>query len=237
MLAERGAAPAPVSRTHRSGRPRVTVRPNYVGPPRWLDGEGRTRAEACGIRRPKRPPSDPGSTVPRPKIAAVERRKATRPAQRARAPQGVGLEMTAPFGAPPPHLSGAQDEGAPGAFKQPGPGAAVSEKPQPKNPDGTGRVGNLTFTLAGAKRARGRRISGAYRCTGASDAADHSAVLPGAGRLRRRQCRSGRDRFDAGQRDATRIRRSPAPRKPPARRTTGGRRAASPARRSTPCAG
>ncbi|MEA2979762.1 MAG: hypothetical protein QOF09_1585 [Alphaproteobacteria bacterium] len=42
--------------------------------------EGRPRAEARGIRGPKRPPSDPGSTVPGTQNAAVERRKATRPA-------------------------------------------------------------------------------------------------------------------------------------------------------------
>ena len=32
-MAERDAAPAAVPRKHGSGTPRVTVRPNYVGPP------------------------------------------------------------------------------------------------------------------------------------------------------------------------------------------------------------
>ena len=42
---------------------------------RWL---GRTRAEACGIRRAECPLSEPGSTVPRHEIAAAVRREATR---------------------------------------------------------------------------------------------------------------------------------------------------------------
>ena len=54
---------------------------------RWLDGEGRTRAEARGIRGVKSPPSDPGSAVPRTQIAAVGRRKATRSPLRARPPK------------------------------------------------------------------------------------------------------------------------------------------------------
>jgi hypothetical protein len=58
-MAERGAAPAPVSRKHRSGRLRVTVRPNYVGPPfsglvgdRWNGGE--SRRDQAGQRPPSR---------------------------------------------------------------------------------------------------------------------------------------------------------------------------------------
>ena len=80
------AAPADVPRKRISGRPRVTVRPNYVGLPsmagRGPDERGR---KPCGIRRTG-PPSGPGSTVPKPKIAAVERRKATRLGVSARPP-------------------------------------------------------------------------------------------------------------------------------------------------------
>ena len=47
-MAERGAAPAPVSRKHRSGRPRVTVRLNYVGPPlAGLHGDRMNGGETC----------------------------------------------------------------------------------------------------------------------------------------------------------------------------------------------
>src|SRR3954471_12400977 len=59
------------------GQPSV---PTTWGCLQWLEGEGRTRGEARGIRGVKSPPSDPGSAVPRTQTAAVERRKATRPA-------------------------------------------------------------------------------------------------------------------------------------------------------------
>ena len=65
------------------------------------------------------PSSVPGSTVPKPKIAAVERRKARRPASWAGGPgryrdrpdrkagHGCGASAPAPFGAPPPRVLGA----------------------------------------------------------------------------------------------------------------------------------
>jgi len=74
------AAPAPVSRKHGPGRPRVTVRPHYGGPPFAGWTRDRTNGgETCRDQGAKRPRPDPGSTVPEPEIAAVERRKASRP--------------------------------------------------------------------------------------------------------------------------------------------------------------
>ena len=93
---------------------------------RWLDGEGRTRAEARGIRGVKSPPSDPGSAVPRTQIAAVGRRKATRSPLRARPLEfarsarawrvKAGDHEVAPFGAPLPR-SGANSPGPWGISK------------------------------------------------------------------------------------------------------------------------
>ena len=59
------------------GRPRVTVRPHYGGPPlKRLDGTGRAGRklrDRAGEEPAVRVPED---TVPKPKIAAVKRRKA-----------------------------------------------------------------------------------------------------------------------------------------------------------------
>jgi hypothetical protein len=72
------AAPADVPRKRISGRPRVTVRPNYVGLPS-MAGQGKDqRGESLVVGPVKSRPSDPVSTVPRSQIAAVERRKASR---------------------------------------------------------------------------------------------------------------------------------------------------------------
>ena len=101
------AAPAPCLRdARRPARRRVTVRPQYGGRPRmrWTrDWPARRKQRAVG--RATSSPSDPGSSVPRPKIASVERRKATRLTFQARGPQG--LDQVAPFGAPPPSLRAA----------------------------------------------------------------------------------------------------------------------------------
>jgi hypothetical protein len=62
-----------------SGRPGVTVRANYVALPLLTAGRGqdeRGRKPAGSGTRQR--PSCPGSTVPSPQIAAMERRKATR---------------------------------------------------------------------------------------------------------------------------------------------------------------
>ena len=68
------AAPTPVPRKRRSGRPRVTVRPNYVGlPMSGLDVDRMNGGETCRDKGGTRPLSGPGSTVPEPKIAAMER--------------------------------------------------------------------------------------------------------------------------------------------------------------------
>jgi hypothetical protein len=53
----------------RSGRPRVTVRANYVGLPSMAGRGTDERGESCGDHG-RKPCPDPGSTVPRPKIAA-----------------------------------------------------------------------------------------------------------------------------------------------------------------------
>jgi hypothetical protein len=93
------AAPADVPRKRISGRPRVTVRPNYVGLPFSGLDAGRTngaKAPGSGGRRVRR--LDPGSTVPKPKIAAVERRKATRSPLRARPPRPAKARKGQPGG-------------------------------------------------------------------------------------------------------------------------------------------
>ena len=81
-----------------------------------LDGTGR-----AGRKPRDRAGEEPAVRVPEARSRGPKSPRwsagGARPAQRARAPQGVGLE-TAPFGAPPPHLSGARTEGAPGASKQ-----------------------------------------------------------------------------------------------------------------------
>ena len=76
-----GAAPAPVPRKHGPGRPWVTVRPHYGGPPfNGLDGTGRAGRKPCARACEEQAVRVPEATVPEPKIAAVERREATRPA-------------------------------------------------------------------------------------------------------------------------------------------------------------
>ena len=124
-----GAAPAPVPRKHGPGRPWVTVRPHYGGPPfNGLDGTGRAgrkpRARACeeqAVRVPE-------ATVPRPKIAAVERREAPC-AKGARAAWRRFRDSASRRSAPSP--SGARTEGAPGASKNiPGLRFAAPENPR-----------------------------------------------------------------------------------------------------------
>ena len=113
-----GAAPAPVPRKHGPGRPWVTVRPHYGGLPfSGLDGTGRAERKLRDRAGEEPAVRVPEATVPRPKIAAVERREATRPAQRVRTPQGVGYRDSASRRSAP-SLSGARTEGAPGASKQ-----------------------------------------------------------------------------------------------------------------------
>ena len=77
-----GVAPAVVARNHGSGRPRVTVRPYYEGLPiARLDAGRMNGGESCRDRgKRKASPSGHGRTAPQPKIAAVERREARRPA-------------------------------------------------------------------------------------------------------------------------------------------------------------
>ena len=58
-MAEQGAAPADVPRKRISGRPRVTVRPNYVGLPSMAGRGPDERGESPGIRRAKSPLSGP----------------------------------------------------------------------------------------------------------------------------------------------------------------------------------
>ena len=74
-MAERGVAPACVLRKHTSA---PGSRPTQLrGSAHARAGRGKDeRGESPGIRRAKSPLFDPGSTVPRPKIAAAERRKA-----------------------------------------------------------------------------------------------------------------------------------------------------------------
>jgi len=117
-MVERGVAPAGVVRSHALGRPRVTVRPHYGGLPARA-GRDRTsgaKAPCWGRWRAGRP--SPGSTVPKPKIAAVKRREACRSASWAGGPSrwrdrpdrkaghGVRRSAPAPVGASPPHIEG-----------------------------------------------------------------------------------------------------------------------------------
>ena len=82
-----GAAPAPVPRKHGPGRPWVTVRPHYGGPPfNGLDGTGRAGRKLRARAGEEPAVQVPEATVPEPKIAAVERRKATRLTFQARGP-------------------------------------------------------------------------------------------------------------------------------------------------------
>src|SRR5437773_1584994 len=69
-------------RYHGSGRPRVTVRPCYAGLPiARLDAGRMNGGESCRDRGTRKAsPSGHGRTAPQPKIAAVERREARRPA-------------------------------------------------------------------------------------------------------------------------------------------------------------
>ena len=73
-MAEQGAAPALVPRKHKSGTPRVAVRPNYVGLPVTAARGKDERGESRVIGRVMSSLSDPGSTAPGREIAAVERR-------------------------------------------------------------------------------------------------------------------------------------------------------------------
>jgi hypothetical protein len=98
------AAPAVVPRKRNPGRPRVTVRPYYGGPPfSGLDAGRMNGGETCRDQGGRGAPCPaPEATVPEPKIAAVERRKALRPPNlRAHRPQGRKPKV-APPGAPPP---------------------------------------------------------------------------------------------------------------------------------------
>ena len=93
----------------------LTVRPYYEGLPIDRLDEGRMNGgESCRDRgKRKASPSGHGRTVPRPKIATVERREARRPASSAgglrrsgdrpdrEASHGCGASAPAPVGAPP----------------------------------------------------------------------------------------------------------------------------------------
>src|SRR5437667_5734604 len=112
-----------------------TVRPYYKGLPIVRLDEGRTNGgESCRDRGEDNPHlSGHGRTVPRPKIATVERREARRPASLAgdpwrsrdrpdrKAGQRVRRSAPAPVGAPPP-LADARDgkagKGDPGALQK-----------------------------------------------------------------------------------------------------------------------
>ena len=62
------------------GRPRVTVRPHYGGLPfSGLDGAGRTGRKPRDRAGEEPAVRVPEATVPKPKIAAVKRRKACAP--------------------------------------------------------------------------------------------------------------------------------------------------------------
>ena len=109
---------------------------------------------------------------------------------------------------------------------------AVSKKPQLQHRIGANPGDSLTLTIASAKRIHGgesgRRSPNAHRGTSA---------LPRAFGLRRRQRQArvhGRAREDRFGPFAARPRLR---KHPPRAIRSGGRKAASPARRSTPCAG
>src|SRR3569833_3657190 len=88
-MAEPDVAPAGGARNLALGRPRVTVRPHYEGLPfSGLDGTGRAGRKPRARAGEEPAVRVPEATVPEPKIAAVERRKATRLTHQARGPQG-----------------------------------------------------------------------------------------------------------------------------------------------------
>jgi large subunit ribosomal protein L36 len=103
-----------------SGRPRVTVRANYVGLPSMAGRGTDEGGESRPIKGSGAPCPVPGSTVPRPKIAARGAPRGDAPRSGSRKPSAcarpsqtslhgvagitaVGLH-TAPFGAPPPRI-------------------------------------------------------------------------------------------------------------------------------------
>src|SRR5215203_3658170 len=89
-ITERGAAPADVPRKRISGRPRATVRPNYVGLPS-MAGRGRTNAggsprdqggEEPAVRPRKRGPEDTNRRGGAPEGVRAALKRAPRPAWR-----------------------------------------------------------------------------------------------------------------------------------------------------------
>lgn len=108
MRAGRNAAPAVVPRKHDPGRPRVAVRPNYVGPPfSGLDAGRMNGGESCrdqGERNAPRPSPEARPRVR--KVAAMERRAARALRHWAPRPKGANQDV-APLGAPSPHPCGA----------------------------------------------------------------------------------------------------------------------------------
>ena len=101
-MAEQGAAPALVPRKHKSGTPRVAVRPNYVGLPVTAARGKDERGESRVIGRVMSSLSDPGSTAPGREIAAVERR--TVRVRRSGRPRRKAWTSRALLGAPLPHV-------------------------------------------------------------------------------------------------------------------------------------
>ena len=79
------AAPAGGARNPALGRPRVTVRPHYGGLPfSGLNGAGRAERKLRARAGEEPAVRVPEATVPKPKIAAMERCEAGARAQRAR---------------------------------------------------------------------------------------------------------------------------------------------------------
>ena len=150
------SAPTTGGRPSRAGRDRTSG----AKAPRWAGEEPAVRVPEARSRGPK--------------IAAVERREATRPRATGARAARRRLDETAPLGAPPPHLSGAllpgrQRKARPAPLNIPGLANAVSEKPQPKN-----RMPRTTlspkqqfdFNACGRKTGAAGKSGGDIECRG-----------------------------------------------------------------------
>ena len=99
-MAERGAAPAGVVRSHALGRRRVTVRPHYGGAARkgWTGQDERGESPAIGLAKSQ--PSESRKYGPEAQNRRGGAPGGARPAFRTLAPQGVDFKGAARRSAP-----------------------------------------------------------------------------------------------------------------------------------------
>ena len=120
-MAEPDVAPAGGARNPALGRPRVTVRPHYEGPPfNGLDGTGRAERKLRARAGEEPVVRVPEATVPGTQNATMERCEAGARAQRARrrkaSADGCASRRSIPSGFP----GGKEMKALPAPFKQQG---------------------------------------------------------------------------------------------------------------------